>query len=620
MEKKSGFQKCIIGVALQVLLIVAVGCTAIMIWMAQTGYINQTVSDIRQRNATAHRETIAARILNLYFADKIQELQDYCSEYKLHYRIYHISGGFRKGNTSYSELYYGTLEAQSPITFDKEYDGYYAFPGIEYYTVKLLSEKNINDVEIDDPAYHMYWEIMVTLVRYKIGICALIIISSLLVVMLAMKQAHWSQTEQRKHFLPTDVALAGLLVLTAILFMVSKNRVREVYLSLVQGTLIAWAVGNLLLLLNCRLREKDWSRNLLVCHLSQALAKKVRESKRRINFQMTFWIYVTGAILISVLEIGLIIKYPTSQVLFITVLILEKLLVLLVIINHFRKYCVLQEYAAQIAAGNLDGKVDVDSMPLFLQKMGEHLNAIDGSVSLAVSEKMKSEHFKTELITNVSHDLKTPLTSIINFSDLIKSEETDNEKVKEYADHLFKQSTKLKKLVEDLIEASKASTGNIQAHMEPCDARVILGQCRGEFESRLAECDIELVVKNCAEQLHIMADPAMLARVFDNLLSNICKYTLPGTRVYITTEKNDGKARITFKNTSKNRLDDVSAEELMERFVRGDLSRHSEGHGLGLSIVKSLMDLQQGKVELSVDGDLFKAMLEFALIEELGTE
>ncbi|MBO7340857.1 MAG: sensor histidine kinase [Lachnospiraceae bacterium] len=282
-------------------------------------------------------------------------------------------------------------------------------------------------------------------------------------------------------------------------------------------------------------------------------------------------------------------------------------------------YCIalgkVEKGLREIAGGNLEAHVDVEKLPGALQSFGKDINSMAGSVSDAVEERMKSERLKTELITNVSHDIKTPLTSIINFSDLIAKEETENEKVKEYADHLHAQSSKLKKLIEDLIEASKASTGNMEAHLEPCDASVLLGQCLGEYETRLREKGLELILKQSKEPLRIMADTRMLWRVFDNLMSNVCKYSQENTRVYLSAERRQGAAVIMFKNVSKYALD-MSPEELMERFVRGDLSRHTEGHGLGLSIARSLMELQGGQITLDVDADLFKATLEFPLVSE----
>lgn len=225
---------------------------------------------------------------------------------------------------------------------------------------------------------------------------------------------------------------------------------------------------------------------------------------------------------------------------------------------------------------------------------------------------MKSEYFKTELITNVSHDIKTPLTSIINYVDLLEKEEVENPRIKEYLEVLSRQSSRLKKLIEDLMEASKASTGNLNVVFERCDAHVMLTQTIGEFEEKLKEGQIELIVKGSKNPMFIQADPRHLWRIFDNMMNNICKYAQPLTRAYVNIETEGGTGKIIFRNISKCALN-IESEELMERFVRGDSSRNTEGSGLGLSIAKSLTELMHGKLELFVDGDLFKVIVSFPI-------
>ncbi len=231
-------------------------------------------------------------------------------------------------------------------------------------------------------------------------------------------------------------------------------------------------------------------------------------------------------------------------------------------------------------------------------------------VSEAVNEKMKSERLKTELITNVSHDLKTPLTSIINFSDLISKEAPKEGIVAEYATHLQKQSVKLKNLLEALLEASKAATGALDVNLESCNVHIMLEQCVVEYEQKLSDMGIRLVENYPDDEMLVMADVQFLRRIFDNLLQNICKYAMQDTRVYLDAKSVDEKVIISFKNISKEPLN-ISADELTERFVRADSSRHSEGNGLGLSIVKSLMDLQNADMRLSVNADLFMVELVF---------
>jgi signal transduction histidine kinase len=273
----------------------------------------------------------------------------------------------------------------------------------------------------------------------------------------------------------------------------------------------------------------------------------------------------------------------------------------------------LQKAGAELAAGNMDCKVDTSHMPGAFKAHGENLNRIQDGIQLAVEEKLKSERLKTELITNVSHDIKTPLTSIINYVDLLKKEPVSTDAAKEYLDVLDRQSARLKKLIEDLVEASKASTGNINVHFEDTDLNMLLSQAGAEYEAKFARSRLEPVWNLTADSPRIRCDGQLLWRVFDNLMNNICKYALEGTRVYFSTEVKGGRAVVTMKNVSRSALN-ISSDELMERFVRGDSSRNTEGSGLGLSIAKSLTDLQHGSFSLDIDGDLFKATVSFETV------
>ncbi|MGI6510556.1 MAG: histidine kinase dimerization/phospho-acceptor domain-containing protein [Erysipelotrichaceae bacterium] len=273
----------------------------------------------------------------------------------------------------------------------------------------------------------------------------------------------------------------------------------------------------------------------------------------------------------------------------------------------------LKDGAEKLANGDLSWKIDTKHLALDFKEHGENLNQVSKGMAIAVEDRLKSERMKTELITNVSHDIKTPLTSIINYASLISEEDTENLKIKEYSEVLVRQSNRLERLIEDLVEASKASTGNLEVNLVPCDANVFLTQVAGEYAQKLENSKLTLVVKQSEEEILIMADGRRMWRIFDNLMNNVCKYAQPETRVYLSIEKNDGNAVITFKNTSKEQLD-MSEEDLMERFTRGDHSRNTEGNGLGLSIAKSLSELQNGSLKLEIDGDLFKAILKFPII------
>lgn len=300
---------------------------------------------------------------------------------------------------------------------------------------------------------------------------------------------------------------------------------------------------------------------------------------------------------------------------YMAVWVIEKIVLIPLILMQALSMKKLKAGGEKLADGNLDYRVNTKWMMWDLKKHGENLNSISEGMHLAVEEKLKSERFKTELITNVSHDIKTPLTSIINYVDLIKKEDLQSETIAEYVDVLDRQSKRLKKLIEDLVEASKASTGNIPVEMQKTSVGVVLTQAAGEYEDRMNSQNLELILNQPQDEVFIMADGRLLWRVFDNLLSNICKYAMSGTRVYLNLDRVDKKAVITFRNISAYALN-LSSEELMERFTRGDRSRHTEGSGLGLSIAKSLTDLQKGEMDLYTDGDLFKVVLTFDQIVE----
>ena len=270
--------------------------------------------------------------------------------------------------------------------------------------------------------------------------------------------------------------------------------------------------------------------------------------------------------------------------------------------------------AKALAEGDYSHPVDTKYLLLDLKQCGENLNKVQQGVQHAVEERLRSERMKTELITNVSHDIKTPLTSIVNYVDLLKKEPIDNPKAQEYLEVLDRQSKRLKKLTEDLVEASKASSGVIPVDCQPTNVNVLLSQLEGEYEERLQKENLTMVIHPAAGDPVVLADGKLLSRVMDNLMNNIVKYAMPGTRVYAAAAADDKETTISIKNVSRNELN-VSADELMERFVRGDSSRHTEGSGLGLSIAKSLVELQGGRFELSIDGDLFRADISLPLYQ-----
>lgn len=264
----------------------------------------------------------------------------------------------------------------------------------------------------------------------------------------------------------------------------------------------------------------------------------------------------------------------------------------------------LQKGGEALAAGDLTSQVDTSHMYFDLKRHGENLNAISRGMSIAVEQRLKSERLKTELITNVSHDIKTPLTSIVNYVDLLQREHTP-EQEREYLAVLDRQAHKLKKLTVDLVEMSKASTGNIPCHLARRSVRELIDQTVGEYAEKLSAARLEPVVTLPDEDLYCLCDGALMWRVLDNLLSNACKYACAGTRLYIAARREGETVAFSFKNISRDALN-IDPDELMERFVRGDSSRTTEGSELGLNIAKSLVELQKGTFSIAIDGDLFK--------------
>ena len=275
----------------------------------------------------------------------------------------------------------------------------------------------------------------------------------------------------------------------------------------------------------------------------------------------------------------------------------------------YAAYCFgrLRDAARKMSAGNLEEKIENRLLLGCFGDFAGHLNALGDTCIEAAKQQMKSERMKSELITNVSHDIKTPLTSIINYVDLLQKTDDEGER-KEYLEVLDRQSQRLKKLIEDLMEMSRASSGNVAVEITPTDVGEAVNQALGEFADNLDRCGLTVLRRIPDEPCMALCDGRHLWRVLGNGLSNVVKYAMPGTRVYVDVEKRGQKVTVSLKNISANMLN-VTAGELMERFVRGDASRNTEGNGLGLNIAKSLMELQGGRLDLFVDGDLFKVVL-----------
>lgn len=324
------------------------------------------------------------------------------------------------------------------------------------------------------------------------------------------------------------------------------------------------------------------------------------------------WVAMMGGVCVLLGETVLtLIAFDSYELFFWLLWFAAQVLLLAVLCRFFAGLHQLRLVSRKMAQGDLSVRVPAKKLWGPLREQGEDLNRISEGMSAAVDERLRSERFKTDLITNVSHDLKTPLTSIINYVDLLQKQPLEPQAA-EYAAVIARQGQRLKKLTEDLVEASKASSGSLPVNAEPTDLAELLTQAVGEYAPRLEKSNLEPVLQLPGEPVWSMLDGRLTWRVVDNLLSNVCKYSQPGTRVYVEAEQREGRAWLRVKNISRQQLN-IPADELMERFVRGDSSRTTEGSGLGLNIARSLAELQNGEFGLAIDGDLFKAWASFPL-------
>ena len=321
------------------------------------------------------------------------------------------------------------------------------------------------------------------------------------------------------------------------------------------------------------------------------------------NFTGYFVLYIMANILCAVLVFGM-------PLLGLALFIILNVYADNIMTKRIASYTKIKESIHNLYKGNTDIKLNPDDYYAEDKNIALELNDIAGGFSNAIDEKLKSERLKTELITNVSHDIKTPLTSIINYVDLLKKENIEGEKAQEYLNILDNKSQRLKKLTEDLVEASKASSGAIKLNMEKLNVNELIKQVSGEFEDKFKANKLQEIITLGENDVFILADSRYMYRILENMYSNISKYAMEGTRVYIDIIEEENKVTINLKNVSKQKLN-ISADELMQRFVRGEASRNTEGSGLGLSIANSLTELQKGKFNIYLDGDLFKVTIEF---------
>lgn len=504
--------------------------------------------------------------------------------------------------------------------------GIYSAIMLRFYNMKYYP----NDItQVMDTEMEMFYEnlrIMIFNFRYELIVVFVLAVIMLLgcFFFLICSAGHRKDSEKlcagTITKIPLDLLVMGSLSFGILSILIADEfwGIAEVVFLIFISIPICLVLGTLLLAdFVLRVKLGKWWQNTIiyiVLNFVFKIIKKVCCFNKEVFLSLPLiWKTAILVLGISCVEFFMFIIFCYEQEIYLILWITEKVFLLPIIL-----YCAimlrrLQESGEELAAGNLSYHTDTSKMFWDFKAHGENLNNIALGMSKAVEERLKSERFKTELITNVSHDIKTPLTSIINYSDLIAKEPCDNENIKEYSASLHRQSERLKKLINDLMDASKVSTGSIEVLLAPCEADIFLTQAVGEYEEKLKTHELQLITKIPQESFQIMADGRHMWRIFDNLMNNVCKYAQSGTRVYLTLEKSENKAVFSLKNISHYPLD-ISSEELMERFVRGDRSRHTEGSGLGLSIAKSLTELQNGEFNLTVDGDFFKVVMSFPVI------
>ncbi len=419
------------------------------------------------------------------------------------------------------------------------------------------------------------------------------------------------------HRIPFDLlaaCAAGLLYFDYIAYNFIRDRYVESTEVLILLSLAAAVAAILLILLvittlAVRVKAGNLLKSTLIYMLFSALGKGLRG----IPF---FWRFLFFFLLTAGLNFFAGFQKTLLPLLIVAVLDAVALIALGILGYQLEE---LRHAGCELASGNLGYSVDTKPLMQELKEHGDNLNQVSLNIQSAVAEQLKSDRFKTELITNVSHDLRTPLTNIVNYVDLLKKEPIESAAAQEYIAVLDTQSQKLKKMTEDLIDASKASSGVIALDSEPIDLSEFVSQICGEYQERFARANLSLLQQNPEEPIIALADGGQLSRVLENLLQNAIKYSLSGTRVYLSLSKDTNSAYLELKNISKDQLG-ISADELLERFVRGDASRSTEGSGLGLSIAQSLTELMGGTLALSLDGDLFKVCVCLPLAQMIPQE
>lgn len=610
-----------------IMLAVAFLSAAAAVYMIDNGFYTKSRKELIEGAAAGYiGYDYLADILNFY--ERKQDIDAYAEQNHIYYAVSDENGEVVKTNYSGETYLLKYLEGRTMVgsAIDESSGELYRDPYTnEYITVTVyIPEETVMN---DDYALIVKFTDFLYSVRYTVfftgGICFLLWI--ILLCFLYSAAGHRKEGTVRLNYLdrvPFDIAAAAVIAATVLSFVLVVEAGYGSFVSMMTAAVLVLSADYFIALaftmtFATRLKTRTLIKNTVIYKVLKFLLKKLKSLFAFIGYNLKNIPLVIrtaaicgAAILFQLIVYGLFAYNTGEMVVFWLFFAFAITAIVIYVAITLQK---IKEGGERIAGGDLDYKIDTKYMYGDFKDFCGTLNNINKGISAAVSEKMKSERFKTELITNVSHDIKTPLTSIINYVDLIKKEEPENEKIREYIAVLDRQSGRLKKLIEDLVEASKASSGSVAVNLAECDPSVLLSQTVGEFDERLKAAGLTAVINTPEKPVRIMADGRHLWRVFDNLMNNICKYSQKGTRVYLDVSESGGRVNVTFKNISAYELN-ISGEELTERFVRGDRSRSTEGSGLGLSIARSLTEIQGGTLEISIDGDLFKVTVSFGTV------
>ena len=524
--------------------------------------------------------------------------ESYHSVYEINFKdktMYLLNGNNDKVRVSTN--YFGNL-AQ---TRKEDVTTYIAIP----FTSDIIDMKDIN---INEPLYVRYKEFTKNIedasffIGFKMIALAIIIISYLVISILENKELN--KKNILKNVLP---------ILLAFIISLLQSKIYGwsiLYYFINTGLLyLIYYFGFKILEENRKnnIHPKDYAHNLMV-----KLTSLKMNNKKIYTIIKYVWIFIPLVIIQVIIVFTFHSNYDLFELSVYTAPLLSialSVISIFIIKDKVNKIEQIRSGIDKIKNGNIEHKIEIKKDLLF-DDIVKDINEIGKTINIAVEERLKSERMKNELITNVSHDLKTPLTAIINYISLMKKEDIQPKHLKDYVQVLDKRSQRLKILIEDLFEASKIGSNNIELNLEENDINQLLTQTLVEMEDYINESKLDFIVNTPNKEVYILADGKKTFRVFENIISNILKYSLEKTRVYIDLVESDKKVHISFKNISKYQLN-FDPDEITERFTRGDLSRNTEGSGLGLAIAKGLVQAQGGELKVDIIGDLFIVNIDF---------